>query len=141
MFKKILIPVDGSENSFKAAKTAASMIANSDCLVTIFHVIELPTIHSRPEFTQVLNLLKEDIENEGKKIIEISKSYFNNDKNLTSKITYGQPASEIISESNKSNYDLIVLGSRGLGEFKGIMLGSVSDRVSHNAKASVLIVH
>lgn len=139
MFKKILVPVDGSENSFKAVKTAASIVEKYNCSITLMHVIELPAINARPEFNEVLKQLKDEIEIEGQKIIDIAKSYIHS-SNVNSIIVFGQPASKIITELN-NNYDLIVLGSRGFGEFKGIMLGSVSDKVSHHSKSTVMIVH
>jgi nucleotide-binding universal stress UspA family protein len=51
----------------------------------------------------------------------------------------GQPADALLGASKDA--DLIVVGSRGLGGFKRLMLGSVSDQVVHHAPCPVLVVH
>lgn len=51
----------------------------------------------------------------------------------------GQPAEELLRAAKDA--DLVVVGSRGLGGFKRLMLGSVSDQVVHHATCPVLVVH
>ena len=51
----------------------------------------------------------------------------------------GQPAEALLGASEDA--DLVVVGSRGLGGFKRLMLGSVSDQVVHHAVCPVLVVH
>ena len=60
--------------------------------------------------------------------------------NPTSVLTRGDAATEIIEYANMHQLDLIVAGSRGLSEFKGWWMGSVSRKLVHYAKCSVLIV-
>lgn len=55
-------------------------------------------------------------------------------------VKIGDPAQEICIQSKYENYDLIVMGSRGIGQFKELMLGSVSHKVLHNTDCPVLIV-
>ena len=52
----------------------------------------------------------------------------------------GDPATSILSFANRRKMDMIVLGTRGLGKLKGSILGSVSRKVTNNAKTSCLIV-
>ena len=59
---------------------------------------------------------------------------------VTTKMVEGRPADRIIDITNKANIDFIVIGSRGLGGVKQIVLGSVSDRVADEAPCPVLIV-
>ena len=51
----------------------------------------------------------------------------------------GQPAEALLGASEDA--DLVVVGSRGLGGFKRLMLGSVSDQVVHHSVCPVLVVH
>jgi nucleotide-binding universal stress UspA family protein len=52
----------------------------------------------------------------------------------------GHPAREIVEFAEKTGVDLIVMGTRGRGEIQGMILGSVSHRVSTCAKCSCLLV-
>jgi len=55
-------------------------------------------------------------------------------------IAEGDAAANINGYAEKEAFDLIVIGSRGLGRLKQALLGSVSNKVIHHAKRSVLIV-
>ncbi len=52
----------------------------------------------------------------------------------------GHPAEAIVNLARLRNCDLIVMGSRGLGTFKELLLGSVSDKVVRRASCPVLVV-
>jgi len=56
------------------------------------------------------------------------------------KVAIGDPAAEIIEIADKEKADLIIIGSRGLGAIKGVVLGSVSQKVTHHAACPVMIV-
>ena len=52
----------------------------------------------------------------------------------------GEPAIQIVKKAEEGNYQLIIMGSRGLGNIKGLMLGSVSQKVSQLSHCPVLII-
>ena len=52
----------------------------------------------------------------------------------------GRPSDKIVETAKEGNFDLIVMGHRGLGRVKEFFLGSVSDRVADEAHCPVLIV-
>jgi nucleotide-binding universal stress UspA family protein len=52
----------------------------------------------------------------------------------------GDPAGEILSAAESSGVDAITVGSRGMGELKALLLGSVSNKVTHLAHCTVMIV-
>jgi nucleotide-binding universal stress UspA family protein len=52
----------------------------------------------------------------------------------------GDPATSILDFAKRSEIDMIVIGTRGLGKLKGTVLGSVSRKVTNNAETSCLIV-
>ena len=64
----------------------------------------------------------------------------NNEIELNTAISKGNVASRIIQYAEKGLFDLIVMGHRGSGKFKEMVLGSVSEKVLHQTKCSVLIV-
>lgn len=57
---------------------------------------------------------------------------------VSAEVLEGQPAERLLESSTDA--DLIVVGSRGLGGFKRLMMGSVSDQVVHHASCPVLVV-
>ncbi len=56
------------------------------------------------------------------------------------KILYGKPASEIAKFAEKGKVDLVVIGTKGLGGFKGKVIGSVANSILQESKVSVLLV-
>jgi nucleotide-binding universal stress UspA family protein len=56
------------------------------------------------------------------------------------KIIYGDPKSDTIDFMKQNNFDLVVIGSRGLGGIKETFLGSVSNTIVHKSHVPVLVV-
>lgn len=61
-------------------------------------------------------------------------------KKITVQLAGGEPADAILKAAKKQKADMIVLGTRGLGDFKGLLLGSVSHKVSSRASCAVMTV-
>jgi nucleotide-binding universal stress UspA family protein len=61
-------------------------------------------------------------------------------KNVTTLILDGAPADSIAAAAEKENADMIVMGSRGLGNIAGLLMGSVSHKVSHLSKCTCITV-
>ncbi|HZT20965.1 MAG TPA: universal stress protein [Dongiaceae bacterium] len=59
---------------------------------------------------------------------------------VTTAVESGDPASVIVSQAREAEADLVVLGSRGLSDLKGLLLGSVSHKVANTAECSVVTV-
>ena len=59
---------------------------------------------------------------------------------VSTKLDMGHPAEKIIQTAENGNFDLIVMGSRGLSGVKKLMFGSVSARVADKATCPVVIV-
>lgn len=140
MFSKILVPVDGSDNSFRALDHALFLAKNTGSSVTAMHVIENPpTIYV--ESQKLLNEIMAKYRMESAKILDRCKQLAE-DKGvkIETLIAEGDAASNITGHSNNEGFDMIVIGSRGLGKFKEMVLGSVSNKVLHHAKCAVLIV-
>ena len=77
----------------------------------------------------------------GEKILDEAIKLFDDYKGQVKvKLRTGNAGEEIIKEVENHNYDLVVMGSRGLGTFSRAMLGSVSSRVLHHVKSNILIV-
>jgi nucleotide-binding universal stress UspA family protein len=140
MFSKLLVPVDGSENSLRALEAAIFLSKKIDAQTTALHVMEkAPTvyIHPQKELEELLKNYRKESERILEKCQQIGK---NNRIELNMAISEGDVASKIIQYAEKGRFDMVVMGHRGSGKFKEMVLGSVSEKVLHRTKCSVLIV-
>ena len=85
--------------------------------------------------------LIEELKETGKKLLEQYRSEATRSNlSVESLLELGDYAQVIIDTANKNDYDLIIMGSRGLSPFKELLLGSVSFKVMHHAKCPVMVV-
>lgn len=138
MYKRILVAVDGSKNSERAAEHAAGIAAsNPEVHVEVLYVVDFDrtrkeaTPKTNDEFTFV----------DKKNILGPIKGVFEKRRVNYELVTkQGEPGSTIVSFANRGGFDLVVIGSRGLNSFQKMMLGSVSLKVARRVKAPVLII-
>ena len=140
MFSKFLVPVDGSENSLRALDAAIFLSKKIEAYITALHVMEkTPTVYIHPQ--KELEHLLEGFRKESEKILENCKEIGKkNATEIQTVLMEGDAASQIIQYSEKANFDTIIMGHRGSGRFKGMVLGSVTQKVLHQIKCSILIV-
>lgn len=144
MYKKILVPVDGSEGSSLALKHSLKLAKNFKVEKVVFmHVASLP----RPlqSYTGKLGsyyyTIKERLEEYGEEILtEAAKKCKEINIPVETKLVWGDPPSDIVEEIKKEKYDLVIMGSRGLTALERIWVGRVSNYVINNANCPVLIV-
>ena len=135
---KILVPLDGSENSVRGLETAITLARNCDATITGIHSIYAPP-HS--EFKGV-GSVEEAYNVNMKKFIDEAKTLAaKNGIVFTSKVVRGEIGYNIIKMAHgKSKFDMIVIGSRGRSSTKEMFFGSVSNYVIHTSKIPVVIV-
>lgn len=138
MFNNILAPVDGSEFSLNAARVAASIANKYSGKLTLLHVIsESLSNRSVADLNQGIALLRA----EGSRILEAAFDATGKAENEVEKaLSWGNPMGIILEEVANNGYDLIVMGSRGLSPIRGLLMGSVSERITRAATCPVLIV-
>ncbi len=144
--KKILVAIDGSPLSDKAAEEAVRMAAGnpSQFRSKIYAMLVLPNA-PRSTFTDFvppppITETKEWDELRERVFYVIEKNTKEADIPLEIKVVYGDPADELITYAEKEQIDVIVIGSSGKGFLKRKLLGSVSHKVVKNASCSVYIV-
>jgi nucleotide-binding universal stress UspA family protein len=144
--KKILVAIDGSPLSDKAAEEAVRMAAGnpSQFKSKIYAVLVLPNAprNTFTDFVPAPPVTETDEWEELRRRIfyVIEKNTTEADIPLEIKVAYGDPAEEIIAFAEKQEVDVIVIGSTGKGFLKRKLLGSVSDKVARHARCSVYIV-
>ena len=144
--KKILVAIDGSPLSDKAAEEAVRMAAGnpSQFKSKISAMLVLPSA-PRSTFTDFvppppITETKEWEELRERVFYVIEKDAREAGVPLEIKVVYGDPAQELISFAESEQIDVIVIGSSGKGFIKRKLLGSVSNKVAKNAPCSVYIV-
>lgn len=144
MYKKILVPVDGSEKAARAALHGAELASKLGAELILFHVVpSLPSyVNTSPDrFGHIQQAIIDEFCAQGREILnQVKDDLAAYGLNISTGITLGQPADEICQKAKETGCDLIVMGSRGLGEIKGYLMGSVSNRVTRHATCPVLIV-
>ena len=151
MFEKILAPIDGSKPSSDALLKALGLAKTYGSEVEILHVMTFTEntpedpktkmrIGSPPEWIDnYIDRVKENDENMLSEAVNHAKTIAPDNK-ITSKLLIGKPGNAIINEAEKGRFDLIVIGSRGLGGLRELVLGSVSHQVVNQSKIPVLVV-
>lgn len=140
MFSKILVPVDGSENSKRAFKYALYLSKNLKGEITVLHVADAPpTVYLQSQ--KVLDELLEKYSKARENVFDEYQILAERESiKIKTKLVFGDAAKEIIKYSLKDEFDVIVIGNRGRGHLKEIIIGSVSSAVIHDTKCPVLLV-
>ncbi len=147
MILKILVPIDGSKVSRKAAKYAVELAKQTGASLTLLSVIDnrflvgqsvsasaSPT-HLKESVADYLKQSAQSSTDETAKVCERNRIQYK------AVIRTGHPVEEIVNEAIKSKADLIVIGSHGKSALKAAVLGSITYGVMHkDTKIPVLIV-
>ncbi|KAF6247742.1 MAG: universal stress protein [Nitrosopumilus sp.] len=137
--KKILVPLDGSKNSFRGLDMAIHIARQSNGTITALAVKSVPGLYA----LHPLGFLDFNSMKEVKKFLEQAKvRAAKKGIQLTGKALAGDPGYDIarFANNSKNRIDLVVIGARGRGSVKEMFLGSVSNYVLHKSKKPVLVV-
>lgn len=143
MFKKILLPTDGSEHALKAAKIALKFAKEQNAQVEILSVIAMPekTIYLLeliPDFNEIK--FESQFKKKGQDIAALTAVAFEQaGVSYTTRVELGDPADTICQVIEQDKVDLVIIGSRGRSLSRFVM-GSVSTKVSQCATCPVMIV-
>ena len=132
MFERILLAVDGSDHSNKAATAAAELAGNSDGEVYVLHVREVGVKAPMETPSDAIDLVDGVIE-------ELKQSGVKADGTATTART-GQAAPAIVDAAKSLGSGVIVMGTRGLSDFSALVIGSMAHKVLHHAECPVLVV-
>lgn len=135
--KKILVPLDGSSNSFRGLDVAIHLSRQCHATITGLYVVGIAKPRTDEPITSPEKIFLEYAQKIMKKAkLKAAKQgilFFD-------RVSYGDEEKRIVDVAEKKNFDLIVIGSRGMGAIKEFFLGSTSNYVVHKSKKPVLIV-
>jgi nucleotide-binding universal stress UspA family protein len=145
MFRKILVPVDGSQGALRAARIAGEIARKFDSRVTLMTVVQAPDtaaaaagmagmIAVDTNASSALDAAARELLGAAARAVGLP------DAKVKQVVVSGHAADMICETCRAGAYDLIVMGSRGLSEVGSLFLGSVSGKVTHHAPCPVLIV-
>ena len=136
-FKNILVPLDGSKNSFRGLDEAIIIARNCQSIVTGLYIIPLSPPAADEQKAYIKNYLLKNAD----KFMKKAKTHSTQNGILFhSKILRGDDGPKIVKFSHDKKFDLIVMGSRGMSALKEMFLGSTSNYVLHKSKIPVMIV-
>jgi nucleotide-binding universal stress UspA family protein len=145
MSKTIVVPVDGSKHSKKALEFACEYASKFDASLHLLHIAQ-PLHHDRTlvlgAAAVTIHASREELEKAGEQIIEAAKEVAVQlgCKNVKTEIEGGDPAEVIVETAKSEGADMIVIGSRGLSNISGLLMGSVSHKVNHLAPCTCVTV-
>ena len=145
MITHILIPVDGSKQSDKALHFACSIADKYEARLHVQHTVEV-TLNEHAMFLGssgfAIEASDEEIQAAGNNVIESAMKIIDEYgcQLVETEIVHGSAAQNILQREKASDIDMIIMGSRGLSDLSGLLLGSVSHKVSHLAQCTCVTV-
>lgn len=146
MIGHILVPVDGSKHAENAVRLAAEIATAGETRLTLLHVAALAEIPKEltrfAEVESVGEAAASDVRRIiGERILESAEAVARRAGGPKPALVldYGDPTETILAVAARRKVDLIVIGSRGLGRLKALLLGSVSQKVAAHAPCPVLV--
>ena len=149
MIKTILVPTDGSDHADKAVAFAGDIASKYGAAIILLHVLSDPGSGRMPNELRELarlehiRITEHDIRQAGANELLHNAERQAREHGATKiqqAIEEGDPTRNILASAEAHGADLIVMGSRGLGDLQGLLLGSVSHKVGHLAKCTCITV-
>jgi nucleotide-binding universal stress UspA family protein len=151
VIKKILVPIDGSDLSFKAATYAIHLARLDNSKVTALHVIEdikqggaigLQAKYGKVSIVEAYKNARREsaqqwlkkVEDEARKDGVAFSGEIKDDEDISSE------AGVITEYAQKNGFDMIVIGSRGRSKLKRLLTGGVANSVVNNTKTAVIVI-
>ncbi|QPL46065.1 universal stress protein [Halomonas sp. A40-4] len=145
MYDRILVPIDGSEHAKQALSVACKLLGESGATLYLLHIPQVLAYEATLVWgVGALNAeapLDERIK-AGDQLLEqaLASACEQGAQQVEKHLIQGDPVRVILETANNLPIDAIVMGSRGLSDLGGVMIGSVSHKVSHSAKCRVITV-
>ena len=147
MYKKILLPTDGSENAKRAAEQAFQIGSRSGADVLVLYVVETPRFRGIRSVNKAE--LKKELEQDVQGVFDeysnmlagiMDNGKCQKDVKLDLEFKEGSPADKILKTIDEENIDLVVMGTSGRHGVNRFLLGSVAENTMRSAACPVLVI-
>jgi nucleotide-binding universal stress UspA family protein len=154
LFEKILVPLDGSEQSLKALEIAIQVAKKFGGKISLIHVYSVavrPVLMPEPT-TLTPPMIPVMTPEEVSKAVEVARNAASRilsdgeqkvkaeEIQVETLLKEGHIVQEIVKTAKEDKFDLIVIGGRGISKIRELLLGSVTDGVIHHASCPVLVI-
>jgi nucleotide-binding universal stress UspA family protein len=146
VFRNILVAVDGSAHAERALAEAIDLARSNGGTLTLATVVTgvnswvvgaAGGMAPPPDLPQLRQAVAQEYEH----VLKAAMATVPDDVNSSSVLLEGRPSDALVKQIRAGGHDLVVMGSRGRGEFRSLVLGSVSHEVLHTCPVPVLVVH
>jgi universal stress protein A len=144
--KKILAPIDFSEHSMNAMRSAMELAKDVGAEVHLVHVIA-PHHHFIPlplatNVEQSRELAREAamLEQAEEELAHLKKDEFGDSKKVTTFAVIGHPVQKLIDYAKEQSIDLIVMATHGRSGIEHALLGGTTEKIVRNSPCSVLVI-
>lgn len=136
--QKIVVAVDGSAHSMRAAEYAADLAAQVGAEIVLTHCHRpFPHLLGEPYYQKAIHKINQEAQKLMAPYVELLRQ---TEVPFTDRIMDGSPAQIISDVAKIEKADMIIMGSRGLNDLEGLLLGSVTHRVLTTAPCPVLVI-
>jgi len=147
MVSHVLVAVDGSSHADRAVEFAAEFAVNYEVDLTVLNVVSYAStvplaLGAYAELEGLYAESRSVLQTAGEKIVESAAERARRIgvAKVSTGVELGSPAQTICETAKEIGADVIVMGRRGLGDFSGLFLGSVTHKVAHTADCTVVTV-
>lgn len=140
--KKILAPTDFSEIALETLGVAAELARHFGAELEVLHVIPtVPALPADPHYNFEVPAYQEALRAEAeKRLAETVKTRVGEQIPTRTRVSYGDPAREIVRAAEDDGVDLIVIATHGLTGWQHLVFGSVAEKVVRLATCPVLTI-
>ncbi len=143
MYKRILVPIDGSETSNAALQEAVKLAKDQESQIRLLHVVDLTMAYSAVEAPYIFEY-RRAMEEEGRKVLaECATLVRSAGMQCESKcvVTFAKHVYEVIEgEAAQWPADLIVIGTHGRRGIRRLLLGSVAEGLTRISAKPILLI-
>ena len=139
-YRHVLVAFDASSEAQLALAHAVAMAQVYRAKVALVAVVPPPPLLSW-QAPGGMRGIHEAEQEELEKALREAADGVPDDLSVTTQLLDGDPARELLRLAGEGDFDVIVMGSRGRGRVTAALLGSVSNRVMHDADVPVIVIH
>lgn len=149
IYKKILVPIDGSDAAMRAVESASRLAAALGSDMFLLHVVHDGSNYAIPPGLEELAHMERMARSEDHFLLSVTEQIMDRAtalarergvSALSEAVKYGQPSTTIVAYAKECDIDLIVMGRHGTGFISELLLGGVAQRVMHLSDRACLTV-